>query len=62
MSHESTTTVLRVNEVSDRDTFVNMFDSEASLKEGTADLGIATKVRPPGRTQKQLSAVDGSPH
>ena len=38
--HESVISILRVNEVVDRDTFVNMFDTEASLKEGAADLGF----------------------
>ena len=40
MTHESIITTLWVNEFTDRDTFVNMFDSEAALKEGAADLGI----------------------
>ena len=39
--HERVISILRVNEVVvDRDTFVNMFDSEAALKEGAADLGF----------------------
>ena len=37
--HESIILTLRVNEITDRDTFVNMFDSEATLKDGAADLG-----------------------
>ena len=40
VTHESIITTLRVNEVMDRDTFVNMFDSETALEEGAADLGI----------------------
>ena len=32
--HESVIGTLRVNAITDRDTFVNMFDSEAALKEG----------------------------
>ena len=40
MAHESVISILRVNEVVDRDTFVNMSDSEAYLKEGAADLGF----------------------
>ena len=31
---------LRVNAITDRDTFVNMFDSKAALKEGASDLGF----------------------
>ena len=40
MTHESIISTLRVNEVTYRNTFVNMFDSETALKEGAADLGI----------------------
>ena len=40
MTHESIITGLRVNEITDRDTFVNMFDSEAGLFEEAGDLGI----------------------
>ena len=40
MTHESIITTLRANEITDRGTFVNMFDSEAVLKEEAADLGI----------------------
>ena len=40
MTHDSIITILRVNEVTDLDAFVNMFDSEAALKEGAGDLGI----------------------
>ena len=39
-AHESVISILRVNEVVDRDTFVNMFDSVAAVKEGAADLGF----------------------
>ena len=39
-AHESVISILRVNEVVDRDTFVNMFDTETVLKEGAADLGF----------------------
>ena len=38
--HESVISTLRVNAITDRDTFVNMFDSEAALKEGASDLGF----------------------
>ena len=38
--HESVVSTLRVNAITDRDTFVNMFDSEAALKEGASDLGF----------------------
>ena len=38
--HESIIQTLRVNAITDRDTFVNMFDSEAALKEGASDLGF----------------------
>ena len=38
--HESVIQTLRVNAITDRDTFVNMFDSEAALKEGASDLGF----------------------
>ena len=38
--HESVIGTLRVNSITDRDTFVNMFDSEAALKEGASDLGF----------------------
>ena len=38
--HESVIGTLRVNAITDRDTFVNMFDSEAALKEGASDLGF----------------------
>ena len=38
--HETVNSVLKVDEVVVRDTFVNMFDSEASLKDGAADLGF----------------------
>ena len=31
---------LRVNAITDRGTFVNMFDSETALKEGASDLGF----------------------
>ena len=37
---ESIIQTLRVNAITDRDTFVNMFDSEAALKEGASDLGF----------------------
>ena len=39
MVHENIITTLRINAIIDRDTFVNMFDSEATLKQGAADLG-----------------------
>ena len=32
--HESVISILRANAIVDRDTFVNMYDSESSLKEG----------------------------
>ena len=38
--NESVIAILRVNEVVDRDTFVNMYDFKASLNEGAADLGF----------------------
>ena len=38
--HKSVIGTLRVNAITDRDTFVNMFDSEAALKEGASDLGF----------------------
>ena len=38
--HESVIGTLRVNAITDRDTFVNMFDSEAALKDGALDLGF----------------------
>ena len=38
--HVSIISTLRVNAVTDRDTFVNMFDSEAALKDGASDLGF----------------------
>ena len=38
--HESIIGVLRINSTTDRDTFVNMFDSEAALKDGASDLGF----------------------
>ena len=37
--HESIITTLRVNEITDRDTFVNLFDSETTLNMSAADLG-----------------------
>ena len=39
-THESVINTLRVNAITDRDTFVNMFDSETALKEGASDLGF----------------------
>ena len=38
--HESVIDTLRVNAITDRETFVNMFDAEAALKEGASDLGF----------------------
>ena len=38
--HESVISTLRVNAITDRDTFVNMFDSDSALKEGASDLGF----------------------
>ena len=38
--HESVIEVLRINSITDRDTFLNMFDSEAALKDGASDLGF----------------------
>ena len=38
--HESVIDTLRVNAITDRETFVNMFDDEAALKEGASDLGF----------------------
>ena len=38
--HESVISILRANSIVDRDTFVNMYDSESSLKEGAGDLGF----------------------
>ena len=38
--HESVIHTLRVNAITDRETFVNMFDAEAALKEGASDLGF----------------------
>ena len=37
---ESVISILRANAIVDRDTFVNMYDSESSLKERAADLGF----------------------
>ena len=39
MVHEKIILTLRITAITDRDTFVNMFDSEATLKQGAADLG-----------------------
>ena len=39
-THGSVINTLRANEVVDRDTFVNMFDTESALKEGASDLGF----------------------
>ena len=36
--HESVISILHANAIVDRDTFVSMYDSESSLKEGAADL------------------------
>ena len=46
--HESVISILRANSTVDRDTFVNMYDSESSLKEGAGDLGfdLATGALP----------------
>ena len=41
---ESVISILRVNEVVDRDTFVNMFDTETALKDGAADREFARVV------------------
>ena len=38
--HESIISTLRINAVTDRVTFVHMFDSEAALKDGASDLGF----------------------
>ena len=38
--HEDVISTLRVNGVTDRETCVNMFDSEPTLKEGASDLGF----------------------
>ena len=38
--HESVISTLRINAVTDRDTFVNMFVTEATLKDGASDLGF----------------------
>ena len=38
--HESVIGVLRINSITDRDTFVSMFDSEEALKDGASDLGF----------------------
>ena len=38
--HESVIGTLRVNAVTDRETFVNMYYAEAALKEGASDLGF----------------------
>ena len=39
-AYESVISILRANSIVDRDTVVNMYDSESSLKEGAADLGF----------------------
>ena len=39
-THESVINTLRVNAITDRETFVNMFDSETALKGGASDLGF----------------------
>ena len=41
---ESVISILRVNAVVDRDTFVNMFDTETALKDGAADREFARVV------------------
>ena len=38
--HESIISTLRISAVTDRDTFVNMFDSEAALKDAASDIGF----------------------
>ena len=38
--HEGIISTLRINAVTDRDTFVNVFDTEAALKDGALDLGF----------------------
>ena len=38
--HESVIRTLRINAVTDRDTFVHMFGIEAALKDGASDLGF----------------------
>ena len=55
--HESIISTLRINAVTDRDTFVIMFDSEAALKEGASDLGFdwsAGGLRTSGNLQESL--------
>ena len=48
-AHGSIITALRVNEITDRDTFVNMFDSEKGLSSSAADLGANMSGKgPPG--------------
>ena len=39
-THESVINTLRVNTITDRDTFVNVFDSGTALKDGASDLGF----------------------
>ena len=39
-THESVINTLRVNAVTDSETFVYMFESETALKDGAADLGF----------------------
>ena len=38
--HESVIDTVRVNAITDRETFVNMVDAEAALKDGASDLGF----------------------
>ena len=51
MVHEKITQTLRINAITDRDSFVNMFDSETTLKQGAADLG--TDLVAGGLSQKR---------
>ena len=50
--HESVISTLRINAITDRDTFVHMFDSEAALKDGASDLGFDLTAG--GRTSGNL--------
>ena len=61
--HESVIGVLRINSVTDRDTFVNMFDSEAALKDGASDLGfdLSTGGLPHKREFARPSSTLGKP-
>ena len=53
--HESVIGTLRVNAITDRDTFVNMFDSEAALKGGLPHKREFARVVTSWKTAKVMS-------